>query len=1041
MKSRHISITLVAVMELLANTRLSDFAILKATHLALRKKKTLGVSFSSERNNDEKDRTSLLDLRDGFIAGGSSQSTDEALNSWNASLHFCQWRGVTCGKKHRRVTEIDLSGQMLKGVISPSVGNLTFLRSLYLRNNLLRGELPTQIGQLRRIQYLDLGMNYLQGQIPVELSNCSTLLWLGLHANNFTGEIPYQFSSLSKINVFYAQQNSLVGELPRFFRNLSSLSQLYLADNKFHGEIQDSLQGLSKLKLLSLPTNNLSGSVSPLYNLSSLQYLDVARNHFTGTLAQDMDVRFPNLTFLSFSYNNFTGTIPPSISNMSGLYVIQLGGNKLTGRVPDNLGKLGGLKMLQISDNLLGSEQAGDLNFIASLSNCTELKWLVIAKNRFGGQLPDFIGNLTSKLQEIQLRENYITGSLPEAIGELSGLTFMELGKNLFTDTIPISIGKLLNVNTLLLYENSFRGGIPSSIGNMRNLSNLDLSTNLLDGTIPEVLGNCRDMQVINISGNHLSGNLPSKVFSQFQNLRSCNVSYNSFSGAFPAVFERLEALNTLDASYNNFSGEFRAQLGYRLELLNIAGNSFNGSIPSSLGSLRALQWLDLSNNNLSGVIPKELTYIATLQNLNLSYNQLEGEVPLFNKSSRLSVVGNMRLCGGNQELKLQPCKHRLKRKTISKKSVIFITLGIIAMFTLFICLFILFCIRRKYKKDSRDELPEGYQRVTYAELFKATDGFAESNLIGSGSFGDVYRGTLNGDETKQIAVKVLNMEKYDSTKSFNAECKVLKEIRHRNLLRIITSCSSLDFKGNDFKALVFDLMSNGNLDNCLHYNDEQRQEVRVPLSLAKRLEVAIDVGSALDYLHNGCEKPIVHCDLKPSNILLDDDMIAHVGDFGLAKMLLGENQSTGESLSTAIKGSIGYVAPEYGMGAPISPQGDIYSYGILLLELITGKRPTDEMFNNETSIRNFSERALPEHVEEIVDQSIMNEFHEAIATQRNPEQFKLQWHTWLVSFVEVGISCSAESTRSRMDIQSAIRCLQKTKVDMIASLHVRRRQ
>lgn len=296
-----------------------------------------------------------------------------------------------------------------------------------------------------------------------------------------------------------------------------------------------------------------------------------------------------------------------------------------------------------------------------------------------------------------------------------------------------------------------------------------------------------------------------------------------------------------------------------------------------------------------------------------MSYNQLEGEVPLFNKSSRLSVVGNMRLCGGNQELQLQPCKYHLERKAISKKSVIFITLGIIAMFTLFICLFILFCTRRKYKKDNReDDIPEGHQRITYAELFKATDGFAESNLIGSGSFGDVYGGLLNGDEIKQIAVKVLNTEKYDSTKSFKAECKVLKEIRHRNLLRIITSCSSLDFKGNDFKAIVFDLMSNGNLDNCLHYNDNQRQEVRVPLSLAKRLEIAIDVGSALDYLHNSCETPIVHCDLKPSNILLDDDMIAHVGDFGLAKMLLGDNdnQSFGESLSTAIKGSIGYVAP-----------------------------------------------------------------------------------------------------------------------------------
>ncbi|CAM8907187.1 unnamed protein product [Rhodiola kirilowii] len=187
--------------------------------------------------------------------------------------------------------------------------------------------------------------------------------------------------------------------------------------------------------------------------------------------------------------------------------------------------------------------------------------------------------------------------------------------------------------------------------------------------------------------------------------------------------------------------------------------------------------------------------------------------------------------------------------------------------------------------------------------------------------------------------------------------------------------------------------MSNGSLDSWLYFKEGEQRETRKVLTLAKRLEIAIDVGCALDYLHNCCETPIVHCDLKPSNILLDEDMVAHVGDFGLAKMfqLVTENIGGGESLSTAIKGSIGYVAPEYGMGAAISPHGDIYSYGILLLELITGKRPTDEMFNNEMSLRNFCEIALPDHVHEIVDECFMNELREATATQRNPEEFETQ--------------------------------------------------
>ncbi|CAM8883440.1 unnamed protein product [Rhodiola kirilowii] len=982
---------------------------------------------------------SLLALRDGFIAGGTPLNGigSGALNSWNASLHFCKWKGITCGKGIKRVTTIVLVEQNLNGVLSPSIGNLTFLRGLYLSNNSLHGKIPNQIGLLwRRLQHLNLAGNSFEGRIPLELSNCSNILRMSFYHNNLSGRIPPQLVSLSKITLFDIGKNNFVGEMPSFFRNFSSLSELYLRYNYFHGEIRDSLQGLSRLKILGLSRNSFSGTISQFYNLSSLVAFEIHSNHFTGTLAQDMYVSFPKLNRLNIWNNSFIGSIPSSLSNISGLFYCDLSVNRFRGRVPDNLGKLKYLELLQLSNNNLGSDMPNDLSFIDSLTNCTKLKRLIVDRNIFSGSLSDSIGNFTSALQQFTISYNHVTGPIPEKIGELSGLSWIDFKGNIFNGSIPTSIGKLTKLSQLYLGTNSLHGEIPSSIGNLTNLLRLNLSSNSLDGIIPTTLGNCSAMVSIDVSNNHLMGNLPDDVFTQWNNPIFCDLSHNSFSGTVnTSVFGKLKNLNYLDASYNKISGEISAQFDglVSLEYLFLAGNSFNGSIPPSLGSLRGLIYLDLSNNSLSGAIPKELTDIGGLQSLNLSFNQLEGEVPWFKNVTQLSVTGNSKLCGGNPELLLQPCLNPRKRKAKSRKVIIVVTLSVLVAFCFFLLLiFICFRFRGKHKKGNADGLTKGYQRITYAELLRATGNFAESNLVGTGSFGDVYRGILDGNERKPIAVKVLKLSKHGATKSFTSECKVLRRIRHRNLLRIITSCSSLDHKGNDFKALVFDFMPNGNLDSWLHFSDQQQHEIRI-LTLAKRVEIAIDVGCALDYLHNGCETPIVHCDLKPSNILLDDDMVAHVGDFGLAKLIhvVTGNLSRGESLSTAIKGSIGYIAPEYGMGDIISTQGDIYSYGIVLLELITGKRPTDDMFNNGMSLRSFCERAISSdhiHVEDVIDQHLVNELHEAAGTQRNSEQIKLEYNTVMISFLGIGISCSAESSRDRMDIQSAVKCLERIK-------------
>jgi serine/threonine protein kinase len=191
-------------------------------------------------------------------------------------------------------------------------------------------------------------------------------------------------------------------------------------------------------------------------------------------------------------------------------------------------------------------------------------------------------------------------------------------------------------------------------------------------------------------------------------------------------------------------------------------------------------------------------------------------------------------------------------------------------------------------------------------EIAKCTGEFSHDNLIGSGSFGSVYKGKLSCDGTI-IAIKVLNLEQRGASKSFINECNVLRVIRHRNLLKIITAISSVDNQGNDFKALVFEFMCNGSLEDWLHPINQTNK-----LTFFQRLNIAIDVACALDYLHNSCETPIVHCDIKPSNVLLDNDMVAHVGDFGLATFLFEESSDSPKNsiMSARLKGSIGYIPP-----------------------------------------------------------------------------------------------------------------------------------
>ncbi|KAK4422145.1 putative receptor-like protein kinase [Sesamum alatum] len=953
--------------------------------------------------------------------------------SWKGSTYFCSWIGITCSLRHPRVVKLDLHSSMLVGSLSPSIGNLSFLREVQLYNNGLTGEIPSDIGKLSRLTILSLENNPFSGEIPRNISRCSNLIKLGLGGNHLVGSVPMEFQSLSNLQLFFLYLNNLTGELPPYLGNITSLVSISVGGNYFVGNIPDTLGHLKNLQYIELGFNNLSGTFPPsFFNISSLTNIDIPENKIHGSLPSDIFVALPRLQRLNVARNQLTGNIPSSVSNATELLLFAININGFSGEVPSFKGSQK-LEWLALNRNQLGHGEPGDLNFMSSLLNCTQLQLLHLSENDFEGFLPRFIGNF-SNLRRFTVGENRIHGNIPSEIGDIANLETLYLWSNQLTGSIPNSIGKLQNLKILSMPQNILSGKIPSSFGNLTMLTKMYLQANHLQCTIPSALGKCQSLLAVDISHNNLGGSLPVEIFTLSSLTEVLEISSNSLVGSLPSDVRSLEHLVLLNLSNNKLSGAIPDSFGSLISLreLYLANNSFYGNISPSLSSLKSLEVLDLSQNDFTGEIPEFLENFSFLRNLNLSFNDFEGEVPakgVFRNGSQVSVNHNPRLCGGFPGLELPICpKRKTPKKSRTSHSLKLIIL--ICSLTLVVKLVLLFVFAcyQKYKKklipsESSDTI--FLPTISFQSLYNATDGFSEASLIGSGKFSSVYRGILDQSESV-VAVKVLKLQIKGADRSFLAECEALRSIRHRNLVKILTSCSSLDFQGNEFKALVYAYMANGSLEDWLHQDKRlggPDQGRRQHLTLIQRLNIAIDVASALDYLHHNCGTPLVHRDIKPSNILLDDEFVAHVSDFGLAKFIQEATQSLSSSQNNScggIKGTIGYAAPEYGMGRESSTYGDVYSYGILLLELFTGKRPTDDVFTNGLTIHTFAKMAIPERVMEIVDPKLVND------ETTDFSQHQIEEH--LISVFQVGISCSMEFPGERMETSRIISQLYSTR-------------
>ncbi|KAL6659194.1 hypothetical protein ACP70R_003234 [Stipagrostis hirtigluma subsp. patula] len=830
--------------------------------------------------------------------------------------------------------------------------------------------MPSTIGRLRRLQYLNFTGNSLHGSITDDLSNCSGLINIMLDKNHFTGDIPTWLGGFPNLVALILSKNNLTGTLPPSLGNLSSLEALYVQYNQLVGSIPEELGRLNNLQWFAVFANRFSGTIpGSMFNISSMVAFGVDQNDFHGTLPANWGNNQPNLEFIYLSVNHFTGPVPASLANGTMMNTLDLSLNNFTGTMPQEIGTLCP-RILSFDSNQIEASRNKGWEFITLLTNCTRLRVLSFQNNILSGELPGSITNLSTGLQKLFLSHNHLDGVLPSTIGQLKMLVGWGVDGNLLSGNVPSSIGNLTQLQIITFDNNKFEGPLPMSIQNLQQL------------------------YVATLSHNAFTGPLPTQIFNLSSLSYILDLADNSFVGPFPPKVGSLTKLGYLSISRNNLSGSLPDALSNCQSLLKLYldDNSFSGTLPSSISKMRGSVVLNLAKNVLSGAIPQEFGHMEGLEELDLSHNNFSG------KMKHLIILAAI-ISTGSLFCFIFACLFYWRRKRGVHSTTI--TATALAL------------------------MDDKYPKVSYADLVQGTDGFSDTNLIGRGRYGSVYKCRLSLKNVETVvAVKIFNLQQPGSSKTFVAECEALSKIRHRNLICIITCCSTTDPRQNDFKALVFEFMPNQSLDKWLHYQSPGL-DVSSPipcLTLTQRLNIAVDIAEALDYLHNNCEPPIVHCDLKPSNILLNEDFVACVGDFGLAKIL---SDSEGEQLInstsfTGIRGTIGYVAPEYGDGAQVSSCGDVFRFGVLLLEMFTGKAPTDAMFVDGLTLQSYVETKFPHNLMDIVDPILLSSDDICQRMPQHRSDGGVDIDNTIKSVIGLALSCSKLTPSDRICMRDA---------------------
>lgn len=832
--------------------------------------------------------------------------------SWDpAATSPCNFTGVTCSSgavTAISVADLNVSAAVPFASLCAALGSLT---TLSLPSNSLSGSIAG-VTACAKLTELNLAFNVFSGAVP-DLSPLTSLRVLNLSQNAFSGAFPWrslssmpglvvlaagdnlfldetptfpeQITKLASLTALYLSAANIAGEIPSSIGNLTKLTDLELADNHLTGSIPASMAKLVNLRSLELYNNNLTGPLPPGFGkMTKLQYFDASANKLTGGLSEIRTLT--KLVSLQLFFNGFSGKVPAELGEeFKDLVNLSLYNNNLSGELPRNLGRWSKFDFIDVSTNQLSGPIPPDM--------CRRgtMKRLLMLENRFSGEIPLSYGGCRT-LKRFRVSSNELSGEVPAGIWALPEVEIVDLAENEFTGGIGDRIGEASSLTNLILAKNRFSGEIPWSIGDAMNLQKLDLSGNGFSGEIPGSIGKMKNLDSVNVEGNEISGAIP-----------------GSIGGCFS------------------------------LTAVNLAGNKLEGAIPPELGEMTRLNSLDVSRNELAGEIPASLAELK-LSYLNLSENRLQGPVPaaLAIGAYSESFLGNPGLCSaGNGNGFLHRCSPRAGGRREASAAVVrtLITCLLGGMAVLLAVLGVAIFVRKRReaeaaaaeaamaasasgtklfgKKGSWSVKSFSRMRLTAFDEREIVAGVRDENLIGRGGSGNVYRVKLGTGAV--VAVKHITRTTMAGTTSaaaapmlrpspsasarrcreFEAEVGTLSSVRHVNVVKLLCSVTSSEDGGNGgdgARLLVYEHLPNGSLQ-------ERLPELRWP----ERYEVAVGAARGLEYLHHGNgDRPILHRDVKSSNILLDGQWNARVSDFGLAKLLCSERSY----VTTRVMGTFG---------------------------------------------------------------------------------------------------------------------------------------